>query len=495
MSKKLTVYFTSDTHGYLYPTDFISDKPTRQGLLSMRFPKDENTLVIDGGDTIQGSPLTYYCKTKGENAPIHDVMNAMGYDYVTLGNHDFNNGYERLAEHIRGLRAKCLCVNVEDTTCALPIFSSHVHVLGNGLRVGLVGIVTDWINRWEQPENLESFRVSPPLDAARKAVENMDCDVLIGIYHGGIERDLETGRLLSDTDENIACRLCECLSFDLLLTGHQHAALPSGTWHGTHLVQPPPNATHFIKVEMDENKRFSSALMPVNALPLSTPRLRSLYDGLTRWLDTPVARLPFPLRPQDKLSMALKGSPIADFFNLVQLDATGADLSLTALGNDIRGFNQSVTVRDVVASYVYANTLVVLRVTGKILKEALEQCAAYFTHENGRLAISEAFLRPKQAHYNYDYFMGVEYAFDLSRPVGSRVARLERRGRAVRPDDVFTLAMCNYRATGAGGFDMYLNCPRVMEGQTEISELILNYLTTHKDVSLPDHNAYTILNA
>ena len=62
---RLTIYFTSDTHGYLFPTSFIDAEVRPMGLLSMHFPKDGNTLVIDGGDTIQGSPLTYYCHEAG----------------------------------------------------------------------------------------------------------------------------------------------------------------------------------------------------------------------------------------------------------------------------------------------------------------------------------------------------------------------------------------------------------------------------------------------
>ena len=233
------------------------------GLLSMRFPKDENTLVIDGGDTIQGSPLTYFGHSEHADIPVAEAMNDRGYDYVTLGNHDFNYGREHLKRYLDTLDAKCLCANVADERQELPLLPCAVHTLENGLRVGLVGVTTDWINRWEKPENLAGFRVTGPLEAAKKAVASMSCDVLVGIYHGGIERDLATGRLLSGTDENIGCRLCEELPFDLLLAGHQHIPLGSGEWHGTHIVQTPANAAAYIRAEMDENRRFTSELCPV----------------------------------------------------------------------------------------------------------------------------------------------------------------------------------------------------------------------------------------
>ncbi len=111
---KLTLWYTSDTHGFFFDTDFIHREPRDVGLLGFQFPKDENTLVIDGGDTTQGSPLTHFCIQTGAPLPVADAMNAMGYDYVTLGNHDFNNGPAWLADHLNRLNARCLCANVTD---------------------------------------------------------------------------------------------------------------------------------------------------------------------------------------------------------------------------------------------------------------------------------------------------------------------------------------------------------------------------------------------
>ncbi len=483
---KLTIYFTSDTHGYLYPNNFASKQPRPMGLLPMSFPKDGNTLIIDGGDTIQGSPLTYFCKLHGRELPIAQAMNDRGYDYVTLGNHDFNNGYDYLKRHLDALNAKCLCANVSDLRGELPITSATVHTLENGLRVGLVGIVTNWVNRWEKPENLTELRVDDPFEAARKAIAKLDADVIVGIYHGGVERDLSTGKLLSQTDENIACRLCEELDIDLLLTGHQHIPMANQQWHGTHIVQTPCNAVSYVKVTLEEDG-FHSELCAVPAEVSLTADQQSLWEELNTWLDKPIGRLSRAIWPDEKLDMALNGSSIADFFNTVQLWASGADVSCAALGNELRGFDSEVTVRDVVASYVYSNTLVVLEVTGRVLKLALEQCARYFAVDApGTIRIAESFLSPKVAHYNYDYFSGVDYVFDLTKPEGERVISVTRNGQPVLPEDKLTLVMCDYRATGAGDFDFYCDCPRVRDIQTEVSELILTYLVEHPFVEIPE---------
>ena len=201
---------------------------------------------------------------------------------------------------------------------------------------------------------------------------------------------------------------------------------------------------------MDENKCFSSCLCPVPDHAELTEKEKCLQQDLDRWLDTPTGHLSRPIRPEEHLKMALEGSPIADFFNLVQLDASGADVSCSALANSVRGFDSAVTVRDVVASYVYSNTLCVLDVTGNILRQALEQCASYFdVSPDGSISISGHFLSPKEAHYNYDYFSGIEYTFDLTQPVRQRVVRMEKDGQPILPGQHLSLCMCDYRATGA----------------------------------------------
>ncbi len=486
---RMTLWFTSDTHGYFFDTDFIHPEPRDVGLLGFDFPKDGNTLVIDGGDTIQGSPLTHFCHTTGEPLPVAGAMNALGYDYVTLGNHDFNCGPKPLAEYLKALEGKCLCANVADAEGRLPVAPWAVHTLENGLRVGLVGLVTNWVNVWEKPEHLRGLTVSDPLPAARKAVEALEregVDVLVGIYHGGVEKDLETGRPLSGTDENIACRLCEELPFDLLLTGHQHIAMVEKRWHGTHIVQTPCNATHAVKVVLD-GEGFHSELVPSHRGKALTAGQAALRQRLEKWLDAPIGTLSRALWPGERLDMAMNGSAIADFFNAVQLWASGADVSCAALPNELRGFDSRVTVRDVVASYVYANTLVVLEVTGRVLRQALEQCASYFdVDERGRVTIARPFLEPKEAHFNYDFFSGIDYTFDLSRPVGHRVASVARNGREVGEDEALTLVMCDYRATGAGDFGMYVGCPRVREIQTEVSQLIIDYIMEKRSIDIPD---------
>ena len=499
MEKTFQIYFTSDTHGHIFPVNYASNRPEAPGLLALaaQIEKDGDTLVLDGGDSLQGTPLTqYYLEHRGEwdIHPVAAAFNALGLDYFTLGNHDFNFGYEALRDYLRAMEGTCLCANVEDLGGELPIRPWTVHTLSNGLRIGLTGVVTDFVNIWEQPQNLELLRITDAFQAAQAACAALrgQCDVCVCIYHGGFEEDLESGRVLSDSGENIACRIARELDFDLLLTGHQHMAVVGVELSGTYAVQPPANAGQFLHLTGrwdGQESRFSSRLEPVGSDHPTEPfqSLLPLERAVQAWLDQPIGALAQAIPPEGKLEAALRGSQVAALFNQVQLEETGADFSCTSLGNDPVGLTSPVTMRGVTAAYLFANTLVVLEVTEEVLRQTLERCAAYFTLVDGRPQISEEFLLPKVEHYNYDFYAGLSYTFDLRRPVGSRVVRLTKLDGSPLGDGTFRLCTSNYRATGTGGYEILRECPVLWRGGIEMPDLTARYIRTHSPVP-PLHN-------
>ena len=491
MEKTFQIYYTSDTHGHIFPVNYASNCPEHSGLLNLaaQVEKGGNTLVLDGGDSLQGTPLTqYYLEHRGQ-WPIHPVaaaFNAMGLDYFTLGNHDFNFGYEALREYLEAMDGRCLCANVEDLGGQLPIRPWTVHTLSNGLRVGITGVVTDFVNIWEQPQNLTQLRITDAFQAARAACTALAplCDVRVCIYHGGFEEDLATGQLLSDSGENIACEIARELDFDLLLTGHQHMAVEGVELSGTYAVQPPANAGQFLHISgkwEGTRSSFRSRLTAVGAVHPAEPyqSLLPLENAVQEWLDQPIGELAHPIPPEGKLDAALHGSRVAALFNQVQLAETGADFSCTSLGNDPVGLASPVTMRGVTAAYLFANTLVVLEVTEEVLRQTLERCASYFTLVDGQPQISEEFLLPKVEHYNYDFYAGLAYTFDLRRPVGSRVIRLTKLDGSPLGGGTFRLCTSNYRATGTGGYEILRECPVLWRGGTEMPDLTARYIQAH----------------
>lgn len=563
--KNLKIIFTSDTHGHLFPTNYAGKCSEDAGLLNLahQIEKDGNTLVIDGGDTLQGTTLSQYYISHRDAYPFQPLaegFNAMGCDYFTLGNHDFNFGYEVLKEYINAMNATCLCANLTDLRGELGVKNHVIHVLENGLRIGLTGIVTDYVNIWEQEKNLSELKISDAFEAAQREYEILrgQCDVSICIYHGGFEEDLETGERLTQSRENVACEIARKLGYDILLTGHQHIAMAGKDLHGTYAVQPPANAGKYISLEAvyekteavkiarhegcdeaegkavdagngerngekrigateeekygaknDESRdgikeetdlketrmrrqiSISSEVVKVGNEHDSQPfeKLLLLERDVQAWLDAPVGTLAEAVPAEEKLDAALHGSQMADFFNQIQLEETGADFSCTSLGNIPVGLPREVTMRDICTAYLFPNTLFVLEVDEKVLRTALERCASYFDVENGAVRVSDEFLRPKVEHYNYDFYSGIRYTFDVRKPVGSRVVSLTKADGTPLGDKKYRLVMNNYRASGTGGYQIFETCPVLWCGEKEMPELIADYIRKHSPVEVKREEA------
>ncbi len=504
MEKRATIYYTSDVHGYLFPTSYGDKSEKAMGLLNCisNFKKDGNTLIFDGGDTLQGSPMASYITAQGgellESEPFARVYNDAGYDAVVPGNHDFNFGYERLSHYYNALNGVCLCANAEDLEGKAKLQNSHIFLLENGLRIGVTGIVTDYVNVWEQPEHLEKIKITDAFAAAKEELDRLkkNSDVTVCIYHGGYECDLETGEVLSTSRENVGFRILKELEYDILLTAHQHMPVSGRDLYGTHTLQVMANAVQYARIELSvENGAVhaESAICPAGDFHEEEPYrfLLPLEEEVQKWLDVSIGQIKEPIPEQSKLDMAMNGSGVADFFNQVQLAYSGADISCVGLGNTPMSLPEHITMRDLVRVYPFSNTLVVLSVNEDTLKKALERCAEYFTLRDGNIEISEVFLNPKVEHYNYDYFAGIRYEIDLQMPVGSRVKEIWYKGEPLN-GRTLSLCMSDYRASGTGGYEVYKKCPVLKRIGAEVPELALDYLKKHPVLEIPKSGSIVI---
>lgn len=491
--KQLTIYFTSDIHGYFYPTTYADSDMKNMGLFSVtsQFGKEENTLIIDGGDMLQGSAFaSYYAQEQKDPTKMAEIVNACGYDYITIGNHDFNYGTNYLKNYLNQLNASCVCQNITDEAGRL-LYPYQVKTMENGLRVGIIGIVTDFVNVWEKEENLIGMQIHDPFTAIKDTFELLkkQCNLTVCIYHGGFEKDLKTEEVLSKSKENIGCKICEDFDFDILLTGHQHMYVKGQYYHGTYIVQSRENGMDAQKLEIqyeDDDKYKENEKVRIQSARI-VPNFKNLHasakiflqqeEEVLQWLDCEIGYLEEDLMPKDKLDMALHGSALADFFNEVQLFYSKAQISAVGLANTISGLRKTVTRRNILTTYPYPNTLVVCEITGKALKWAIERSMEYFAiSASGEIVISDKFLLPKVEHYNYDYFMGVEFIRDYYAPIGSRVKDLKYENKIVKDEDLFTICLNNYRASGAGEYPMYKEAKVIREINMGMSDLLMDYI-------------------
>lgn len=503
MVQQMKIYYTSDVHGYLFPTNYADTEEKDMGLLKCipNFQKDENTLIIDGGDMLQGSALAAYCQAHPEEGfPQAVALNQAGYDFVTLGNHDVNFGTGYLYQYLDVLEAACVCENILDATSKTKKFPWRIKTLGNGLKVGIVGVVTDYINVWEKDEKIQDITITNPFEAAKQALEEVKSlvDLTICIYHGGFERAVHSGNVLSKTSENVGYKICEELDFDLLLTGHQHLLIEGQLLHGTYILQPSSNALNYfeIVIEKTHDKLTITSAIGKPKGPLAsilTEQLQPLETKVQNWLDQAIGELESNALAGDKLEMALYGSPVVELIGAVQLQASQAQLTVVSLANTSPGFHKNVTMRDIIATYPYTNQLITLNITGVQLKQVIDKNMDYFyLGEQNELTISPRYLYPKIEHYHFDFFIGVDYTVDLCQKAGKRVLALTYKNQPVKDTDEFTIALSDYRGSGGGGFSTYQDCPVVDEGAEEIVELISGFIQSQDEIIVPKNLKFRI---
>lgn len=474
---KLKIIHTSDLHGYFFPTDYLDREEKETGYLSLlnNIKKDEHVILTDGGDTLQGSSFDYFVKENLNSDIIADIMQNV--DYYTLGNHDFNYGYEYLKTYIENMKGKLVCANVKDKLGEIKIDPYAIKEI-DGYKIGFAGIVTDWVNLWEREENIKNFEITDAFEGAKKVLEELKkekTDLNILIYHGGYEIDLESGEKLSETTENVGGKIAKELDFDIILAGHQHMEIAEKI-NNTLAIETPANGAKAALVEVDFdtkeiNSSFIEAKLGKNSL---IKKYKNIEEKVQDYLDLPIATLSRDYMPEDRIKMALKGSDLADLINKIQLEYTGADISITSFANVISGLKKNLTTRDVLNTYRFPNTTVVLEIDGKSLRDALEQNFSYIEYD-GSYKIAKKFLEPKEEHYNFDYFYGIDYEKDLTKKVGERIGKIFFKGKEIEDNDKFSIVMNNYRATGAGGFDMYKDLKVLKNYDKETTEILLDY--------------------
>ncbi|WEV60052.1 bifunctional metallophosphatase/5'-nucleotidase [Streptococcaceae bacterium ESL0729] len=515
---RLTILETSDMHGYIMPTNFtekdmnmpLGTAKVASKMRELRAQADGPVIQIENGDYIQGSPLSYFISKQAEGAsPLADITNAMDYDYGILGNHEFNYGPEYLKGAIDSYNYPILAANILDDEGELYYGRAYDIIEKDGLKIGVLGLTTQYIPHWERPSHIEGMHFISALETAKKYVPiiRKEADVVLVSYHGGFERDLVTGEPTESlTGENEGYAIIqEVPGIDAFLTGHQHRELAAEV-NGVPLVQPGYRGANIGHIVLDLEKTASGYKVVNSSASLESvadmepdQEIVSLIDDLNKqveeWLDQPMGKVDGDMTITDPMAARLKEHPYIEFINRVQMDATGAQISGTSLfNNDGRGFEPVITMRDIITNYIYPNTLAVLRVSGLDLRRALERTAIFLTlDEEGQVIFNPRFVDPKPQYYNYDMYEGVDYTIDLSRPEGERLVSLSLNGRDLEDTDILDVAVNQYRAVGGGDYSMFTADKIIKEVQIDMMELIADYLRANPLIQATSNDNFKII--
>jgi len=514
---QITILGTTDLHGNINPIDYYTSKPDNRGLakvatLIKRVRKEHpNVLLVDSGDTIQGSPLESFHgrKNNAPPDPMMLVMNSLDYDAMAVGNHEYNFGLKVLEKARSEAKFPWLSANTYEKVSNKPHYKPYIVKEVAGVRVGILGLTTPGVPHWDNPPNYAGLEFHEPLVEARKWVpvlrEQEKADVVVIAMHMGLGEDLRTGEVSTGQvpHENEAITIArEVPGVDVIFMGHTHRDVPSLYINGVLLTQANHWGRHLARADLYLQKGsagwrvYAKSARTLAADDRVEPdpdvvKLVEPYDRETQdWLSRVIGQSSEELTAREA---RFRDTAILDLIQKVQLEAGKADVSMVASFNsEARIAKGPVSVRDIAGLYVYENTLAVLEVTGQQLKDALEHSAKYYKDYVAGKPPREL-INDKIPAYNFDIAEGVTYELDISKPIGQRIQNLRFRGQPLAPSRKLRLATNNYRVNGGGGYSMYKDAPVVYRSSEEIRELIIDWLERNKTVPTTPNNNWRIV--
>ncbi|MFI6940898.1 bifunctional metallophosphatase/5'-nucleotidase [Streptomyces sp. NPDC050418] len=528
-----TVMGTTDLHGNVFNWDYFTDKEfddkahndvglAKISTLVNRVREDKgrrNTLLIDAGDTIQGTQLSYYYAKvdpiTARSGPVHPMaqaMNAIGYDAAALGNHEFNYGIEVLRKFEEQCDFPLLGANALDAKSLRPAFAPYsMHRLrtphGRDVKVAVLGLTNPGIALWDKA-NVQGKMVFPGLEeqAAKwvPKLRSMGADVVIVSAHSGSSGTSSYGDQLPYV-ENAAALVAEQVpGIDAILVGHAHTEIPEykvankETGHEVVLSEPLKWGQRLTLFDFDlvwSKGRWTVEKVAAQVLNSNevaedgkiTKLLGDEHEKVVAYVNQVIGTSTTAMSTAEG---PFKDVPLIDLISHVQAEtvkaalAGGAHAALPVL-SQASCFSRTagipageVTIKDAAGLYPFENTLEARAITGAQLKDYLEFSARYYVQTAAGAPVDPAKLTNAEniPDYNYDAVYGVTYEVDIAKPAGARITGLSFEGKPVDPAAQFVLAVNNYRASGGGNFPHVPKAQQLWANSEEIRNTIIQWV-------------------
>ncbi|AEM86455.1 bifunctional metallophosphatase/5'-nucleotidase [Streptomyces violaceusniger] len=536
-----TVMGTTDLHGNVFNWDYFTDAEFDDtahndvGLAKISTLIDQvrkekghrNTLLIDAGDTIQGTQLSYYYARvdpiTGADGPVHPMaqaMNAIGYDAAALGNHEFNYGIPVLRKFEEQCDFPLLGANALDAKTLRPAFAPYWMTrlrtpCGRDVKVAVLGLTNPGIAIWDKV-NVQGKMTFPGLEeqAAKwvPRLRSMGADVVIVSAHSGTSGTSSYGDQVPYV-ENAAALVAEKVAgIDAILVGHAHVEIPESRVvnkeTGREVVLSEPlkwgqRLTLFdFELEWERGRwqvaSVSAKVLNSNAAEEDPRIVRLLGDEHKKVVGYVNEVIGTSTAAMAAAEAPYKDVPILDFINHVQSETVKASLAGTEYAalpvlSQASCFSRTaaipageVTIRQVAGLYPFENTLEARVLTGAQLKEYLEFSARYYvqTPAGGDVDPSKLTNADNTPDYNYDAVGGLTYEIDIAKAPGSRIAKLSFDGKPIDEKAQFVLAVNNYRASGGGNFPHVASAKQVWANSEEIRNTIIAWVQAEKTIDV-----------
>ncbi|WP_033284830.1 bifunctional metallophosphatase/5'-nucleotidase [Streptomyces sp. NRRL F-525] len=522
---------TTDLHSHVFDWDYYSDKAYSDAkgnsvgvarvatlIKQQRKAKGEgHVLLVDAGDIIQGTSLGYYFArvdpiTSGSKHPMATAMNHMRYDAAALGNHEFNYGIDTLRKFEQQCHFPLLGANALDAKTLRPAFAPYtvkkIRVPGApDIKVGILGLTNPGIALWDK-DNVSGKMVFPGLvEQAKKYVPRLralGCDVVFLTDHSGLDGSSSYGDELPYV-ENASNLVAEQVpGIDAILVGHTHVEVSSYTVKneetGDDVLLSEPYCWGYrlsvfdfelelVRGQWKITSKTAQTLNPntVDEDPEIKKLLEADHELVVKYVNTAVGTCTEDLSAAES---CWKDVPIMDFIQQVQMDSVKAGLSTAdaalPLISVAAPFSRtadipkgSVTIKDIAGLYIYDNTLYGKKLTGAQLKDYLEYAAKYYHQVPAGTKVDTTTLTNANSFwdYMYDVAAGVSYDIDIAQAEGSRIKNLTYNGTSVTDDQVFVVAVNNYRANGGSGYPHIASAETVHSAPDQVRDLMIAYVT------------------
>ncbi|TOI88189.1 2',3'-cyclic-nucleotide 2'-phosphodiesterase [Vibrio parahaemolyticus] len=482
---KLRIIETTDIHTNVMDYDYYKDQPSQQiglsraaTLVKLAKSEVENSVLVDNGDLIQGSPMGDYMAEKGIQAgevhPVYKAMNQLHYDVGNIGNHEFNYGLDFLQNTLAGANFPYINANVFDKKTGEHYFQpylikTHSFKDTDGevhqVKVGYIGFVPPQIMVWDK-KNLEGNVVAKDIkETAEKLIPQMKkegADIIVAIPHSGVSTDpYKLGA------ENSVYYLTQVKGIDAIAFGHSHAVFPGkgfenlqgvdnnkGTINGVTAVMPGRWGSHVgvmdLVIEQKDGQwqvvEGQSEARPIfdKATKKSLAEadqgiIKALEDdhkGTREFVNQPIGKAndvmySFLALVQDDPTIQIVNLAQKDYVErFIQGDPDLADIPVLSAAapfkvggrkDDPNGFTEvesgQLTFRNAADLYLYPNTLVAMKVKGKEVHEWLERSAGQFKRIDVNTTQPQSLIDWDNFRtYNFDVIDGVEYQIDITQP-------------------------------------------------------------------------------
>lgn len=475
--RQLTILHVNDLHTHYLPepAEWVKEdpKPLTGGMVALQEAVAREkaaapaTLVLDAGDWLTGTPLSDVEVDGVKGGAFIDMMNFVGFDVSTIGNHDFDNGVDMLPKLIQ--------------RASFPVVSANLHRDGGllapvpwlvldrgGLKVGVVGLILDALGQEVSREMMRGIQVDSVVETARRAIAELDpqTDLIILLTHQGWRED----SLLATRAEGA----------DLIIGGHSHTRLKSPQLvNGVLVAQAGSYARDLGRIDLTvENDRVTAhegRLIPLFQRDVKNPdpRLAALVKTHEERIDAEF-QVVIGQAPRDFGRDYYHESALGDLLSDLLRELSGADVAVLNSGGlraDLKG--GEVSRLDIKQILPFANTVVLFRASGEELLTLLRTNAKASLHEEqGILQLS-----------------GVRCAFREG-PAGVEILEPTVGGKALDPAEVYTIATVDY-VLGLGAKYMGFEPTEHESRAGTLFSAMAEWIAAHPELKSPEGGRFT----